>query len=181
MSNYNYFELGATVPNQKTVYIHKEPVNYDFLQVSNKEWQYASRTLEPIGLQLYLYLAANKDKFKLALSKSAANNAIGIKHTSYYKYLKQLEEEGYLVPRGDSDATYDFYTTPYGQGIKTAISQSEQSISPDEKANTPDEKSTLQNNIEIDNSNRDIQTDNIDGEEASLREPSPPVEREFYF
>ena len=35
----------TTVPNQRTVNIHREPVKSDFLGIKNENWQAASRDL----------------------------------------------------------------------------------------------------------------------------------------
>ncbi len=70
----------------------------------------ANKTLSPYGLQLYLYLASNLNNYSFALSPAAAEEYAGIKKTSFRKYLKLLEIEGYLVRRHGN--IYDFYTTP---------------------------------------------------------------------
>lgn len=100
-----------TVPNQKTVIVHKDKVVSDFLQINNAEWMEVNKKYGPYALQLYLYLAKNADGYKFALSPAAAREEAGIKKTSYNNYLKLLETAGYVVKR--SGNTYDFYTTPH--------------------------------------------------------------------
>lgn len=105
--------MPETVPNQKTITIHKPHYTRDFLQIGNAEWQAVSTDKENLGrtaLQLYLYLAANADGYELALSQQAVENTVGIGRTSYDKYLKRLEDAGYIVWRGGN--SYDFYTSP---------------------------------------------------------------------
>ena len=96
--------------NQKSVCIHKPRVEANFLQIANEDWMQANKTLKPFGLQLYLYLASNNNEYQFALSPAAAEEYAGIKSTTFHKYLRLLEIEGYLVRRNGS--LYDFYTTP---------------------------------------------------------------------
>ena len=100
-----------SVPNQKTIVVHKDKVVSDFLQINNAEWMEVNKKFGPYALQLYLYLAKNADGYKFALSPAAAREEAGIKKTSYNTYLKLLETAGYVVKR--SGNTYDFYTTPH--------------------------------------------------------------------
>ena len=69
-----------------------------------------NKTLSPYGLQLYLYLASNNNEYQFALSPAAAEEYAGIKSTSFHKYLRLLEIEGYLVWRKGN--SFDFYTSP---------------------------------------------------------------------
>ena len=111
-----------TVPNQKTIIIHKDYPKSNFLQISNDHWTDINNHFSTYGLQLYLYLAKNADNYQLALSPAAAELEAGIKRTSFNKYLKMLINEGYLVWRNGN--TYDFYETPHepkGKGA-TALS-----------------------------------------------------------
>lgn len=96
--------------NQKSICIHKPLVTKNFLQIANQEWMQANKTLKPYGLQLYLYLASNTNDYQFALSPAAAEEYAGIKSTTFHKYLRLLETEGYLVWRKGN--LYDFYTTP---------------------------------------------------------------------
>lgn len=92
--------------NQKSICIHKPRVTTNFLQIASTEWMQANKTLTPYGLQLYLYLASNTDQYQFALSPAAAEEYAGIKSTTFHKYLRLLEIEGYLVWRKGS--LYDF-------------------------------------------------------------------------
>lgn len=100
----------TTYANQKSVCIHKPAVRSNFLQIANSDWMEANKALTPYGLQLYLYLASNADSFNLELSPQHAENAAGIRRTTFYEYLRKLEISGYLVWRRSN--RYDFYTTP---------------------------------------------------------------------
>lgn len=99
-----------TVPNQKTVIVHREMPVKDFLQIKNENWMEVNKKFTPYGLQVYLYLAKNKDGFNLALSQAAAEEEAGIKKTTFHKYINLFIAEGYLVKR--SGNKYDFYETP---------------------------------------------------------------------
>ena len=48
-----------TVPNQRTVFIHRNMLLNDFLGIQNANWQAAARDLGAHALMLYLYLASN--------------------------------------------------------------------------------------------------------------------------
>ena len=109
--------MPKTYPNQKWVKIHKTELTRDFLSIPNEEWMTANKTLKPYGLQLYLYLAANKDGYGFALSPEAAREAAGITRTTFYAYLRKLEIEGYLVWRQGN--VYDFYTSPRPKNERT--------------------------------------------------------------
>ena len=78
-----------TVPKQKIIHINREAVTDNFLQIKKENWYNANKDLEPYGLQLYLYLAGNKDGFDLALSQKAAEEA-GIRSTTFHKYVNDV-------------------------------------------------------------------------------------------
>lgn len=103
-----------TVANQKIIIINRDMPKSDFLQIKNEHWMEFNKKYGPFALQLYLYLAKNKDDYPLALSPQAALNEAGIKRTSFYDYLNLLIEKGYLVKKNGN--TYDFYETPFNQG-----------------------------------------------------------------
>lgn len=116
----------ATAPNQRKVIIHREKCERDFLQIKKENWFAANKDLEPYGLQVYLYLAGNRDGFTLELSQEAAEREAGIKKTSFHKYVNLMIEKGYLVQRGDGSNLYDFYERPQEQKKKAANPSGEQ-------------------------------------------------------
>ena len=71
---------------------------------------HANKVLTPYGLQLYLYLASNLNDYQFALSPAAAEEDAGIKSTSFHKYFRLLEIEGYVVWRHGN--VFDFYPAP---------------------------------------------------------------------
>ena len=99
-----------SVANQKWIRIHKPRVTDRFLQISHEDWMNANKNLTPFGLQLYLYLASNNNNYEFALSPADAEERAGIKLTSFRKYMRRLEEEGYLVWKHGN--VFDFYTSP---------------------------------------------------------------------
>ncbi len=111
----------ATVPNQRIAVIHREKCERDFLQIKKENWFAANKDLEPYGLQVYLYLAGNRDGFNLELSQEAAEREAGIKKTSFHKYVNLMIAKGYLVQRGEGSNLYDFYEKPQEAKKKAAV------------------------------------------------------------
>ena len=101
-----------TVPNQKTVVIHREMPERDFIQVKKENFYNAYRELNATATILYLYLVGNRDNYELALSPVAVSNAMGMPESTCRDQINKLVEYGYLVRRGTSN-TYDFYETPH--------------------------------------------------------------------
>ena len=109
--------MATTSPNQKWIQIHKNNSTNNFLMIDNNEWMTANKTLTPYGLQLYLFLAANRDGYQFALSPEYAHTSVGISRTTFYEYLRRLEICGYLVRRCGN--VYDFYTSPRPENERT--------------------------------------------------------------
>lgn len=119
-----------TVPNQKVVHVHRDMPDKNkkegnFLLIKKENWYAANKDLEPYGLQLYLYIAGNRDGFDFALSQEAAERDAGITKTTFHKYVKVLIEKGYLVPRKENSNIYDFYEVPRRKEDKEAVSPCE--------------------------------------------------------
>lgn len=100
-----------TVPNQRTIAVHRERATTNFLGIRNENWQTAARDLGAHALMLYLYLASNADGFLLALSPVAIRQAVGMPASTYRDQFIKLIDKGYLVQRGESHI-YDFFETP---------------------------------------------------------------------
>ena len=146
---------------------------------------HANKVLTPYGLQLYLYLASNLNDYQFALSPAAAEEDAGIKSTSFHKYFRLLEIEGYVVWRHGN--VFDFYPAPRPANERThpdkhcdfisfedsdgsassdeaCISDGEvrenasrSAISPNEAAPSPRESVSSPRNIQIEN--REIEKD----------------------
>ena len=100
-----------TVPNQRTVFIHRNMLLNNFLGIQNANWQAAARDLGAHALMLYLYLASNANNYEFALSPAAIRQAIGMPASTYRDQFVKLVDKGYLVQRKES-TIYDFYETP---------------------------------------------------------------------
>ena len=99
-----------TSPNQRVIQIHREPLKNSFLGINNDSWKEAARVLGAPAFVLYMYLAANKDDFKLALSPAAVQKEIGMARSTYYDQFRNLEALGYLQ-KGNGNV-YHFYENP---------------------------------------------------------------------
>ena len=102
--------MPKTSEQQRWIHVHKDRVEKDFLQVANADWMQANKRLTPYGLQLYLYLASNLNDYQFALSPADAEERVAIRSTTFHKYFRLLEIEGYVVWRHGN--VYDFYTSP---------------------------------------------------------------------
>ena len=102
--------MPITYPNQRTVIVHREKAQSDFLGIKNENWQAAARDLRPHALLLYLYLASNRDNYELALSPAAVLEAVGMPRSTYHDQFHILESKGYLVPKHGN--TYEFFEKP---------------------------------------------------------------------
>lgn len=161
-----------TVPNQKTVIIHKKYPESNFMQISNEHWMEFNKKYGPFALQVYLYLAKNANTFHLALSQQAAENEAGIKRTTFHKYIDLLIKEGYLVWRDGN--TYDFYETPRqprekpsDDGKACAWDELEEPLY--EFCSSPENQKFSSHNKEIDNIQKDNTTD-IEKDKGTARE-----------
>ncbi len=143
-----------TVPNQKVVHVHRDMPDKNkkegnFLLIKKENWYAANKDLEPYGLQLYLYIAGNREGFDFALSQEAAEREAGIKKTSYHKYVNLMIEKGYLVPRKENSNIYDFYEVPKRKEDKEAVSPCELNSLPDGNDDLRGRLVTSQGNKEI--------------------------------
>ncbi len=100
----------VTYPNQRMINIHRERATSNFLGIKNDNWMAASRALGAHALRLYLYLAANRDGYTLALSPAAIQEAIGMPASTYRDQFRKLQSLGYI--ENVYGNTYDFYEIP---------------------------------------------------------------------
>lgn len=139
-----------TVPNQRTVTVHRQPLDNDFLGIKNENWQYAARDLSPHALRLYLYLADNADGYRFGLSPAAIRAAVGTPRSTYHDQFKVLLDKGYLVHRGGS--SFDFYEVPIPKSERPTCAGDLSKTSPaGEKAIPNDGNIVLPEDIEINN------------------------------
>ena len=154
-----------TVPNQKVVHVNRQKCDKNFLQISKDNWYAANKDLGPYGLQLYLYIAGNRDGFDFALSQEAAERDAGITKTTFHKYVKVLIEKGYLVPRKEKSNIYDFYEVPRRKEDKEAVSPCELKSLPDGNDDLRGRLVTSQGNKEIYNNTDNLIDKNINSAE----------------
>ena len=154
-----------TVPNQKVVHVNRQKCDKNFLQISKDNWYAANKDLGPYGLQLYLYIAGNRDGFDFALSQEAAERDAGITKTTFHKYVKVLIEKGYLVPRKENSNVYDFYEVPKRKEDKEAVSPCELKSLPDGNDDLRGRLVTSQGNKEIYNNTDNLIDKNINSAE----------------
>ena len=154
-----------TVPNQKVVHVNRQKCDKNFLQISKDNWYAANKDLEPYGLQLYLYIAGNREGFDFALSQEAAEREAGIKKTSYHKYVNLMIEKGYLVPRKENSNIFDFYEVPKRKEDKEAVSPCELNSLPDGNDDLRGRLVTSQGNKEIYNNTYNLIDKNINSAE----------------
>lgn len=142
-----------TFPNQRTVRVHRERAESDFLGIKNENWKAAARDLSAHALKLYLYLASNKDNYKLALSPAAVRQEIGMARSTYHDQFHVLVDKGYLVPAHGS--TFDFYEVPQsGTQLKNSMTLAghvNENGTSDGQQKPNDGLSVLGENIEINN------------------------------
>ena len=150
-----------TVPNQKVVHVNRQKCDKNFLQISKENWYAVNKDLGPYGLQLYLYIAGNRDGFDFALSQEAAERDAGITKTTFHKYVKVLIEKGYLVPRKENSNIYDFYEVPKRKEDKEAVSPCELKSLPDGNDDLRGGLVTSQGNKEIYNNTDNLIDKNI--------------------
>lgn len=150
-----------TVPNQKVVHVNRQKCDKNFLQISKENWYAVNKDLGPYGLQLYLYIAGNRDGFDFALSQEAAERDAGITKTTFHKYVKVLIEKGYLVPRKENSNVYDFYEVPKRKEDKEAVSPCELKSLPDGNDDLRGGLVTSQGNKEIYNNTDNLIDKNI--------------------
>ena len=107
-----------SVPNQKTIIIHQSE-QIPFLKIGIEELMDAYKAIKtPSSFVLYLYLASNKDGYKLELSKEAFANATGYSKSSYHRAVEHLTKLGYIYE--DNCGRLNFATRPK-LGLRKAI------------------------------------------------------------
>lgn len=115
--------MPETYPNQRTVTIHKEPLNKNFLSINLDVLREACMRLTPHELKLYIYLASNANNYNLALSQVAVTEAVNLPRSTYYDQVKNLINKGYLVQRSGNH--YDFYELPQTTMKSSIVRESE--------------------------------------------------------
>ena len=157
-----------TVPNQRTIRINREEAKSDFLGIKNENWQSAARDLGAHSLMLYLYLASNKNDYRLALSPVAVFDAIGMPRSTFHDQFKKLVNKGYLVETSSNH--FDFYELPRARTViyENDLSSDRHDIdncTASEKPIINAAKSIPQNDIQINNSITETNKNGINNDE----------------
>lgn len=169
----------TTVPNQRTITVHRQELEKDFLGIKNENWQYAARDLGPHGLRLYLYLAANADGYRFALSPAAIREAVGMPRSTYHDQFKVLEDKGYLIYKGGS--SFDFYEVPIPKSERPSCAGNVYQNSPASDKPIPQSGNiVLPEDIEI--NNKSLPNSGIDNVDLSTigDDELTPEEEELY-
>ena len=104
--------MPRTVPNQKIIHINRDMPKQNegnFLLIKKENMYAAYKELNAHAFSLYLYLAANKDGFDLALSPEAIREDMGMPISTVRDQTKKLIDKGYLVAKHENSNIYDFY------------------------------------------------------------------------
>lgn len=102
-------------PNQKVVHINRDMPKKDeanFLIIKKKNFYDTYKDISHTATMLYLYLAANKDGYKLSFTEAKVYKEMGMPTSTCSDQLKKLVGNGYLVPRDNTFGEYDFYERP---------------------------------------------------------------------
>lgn len=100
-------------PNQKKIIIKKEKCNADntYTTLSIAAIQNAMNTLTNAEFKVWMYLAKNKDNYKLDLSPAEAMRW-GIKRSTMQETIRKFVDIGYLDQIDDAKNQYFFYEMP---------------------------------------------------------------------
>ena len=119
-----------TVPNQRVLTIHKEPTDKQHkFTLNNLEamGEAARRLQSKAGFKLQMYLAKNQPtevtRREWVLSSADFCNWSGAGIAAYRTAFKELEEEGYLIPKDktkDKETIYTFFDKSQKEDIKAA-------------------------------------------------------------
>lgn len=112
-----------TVPNQRCLTIHKEPTDKQHLFTANNlaALDEAARRLQSKGgFKLYMYLAKNQNKYHFALSSNDFCCWSGLGIAAYRTAFEELENQGYLIRKEDSQTNYIFYDKAQKEDIEAA-------------------------------------------------------------
>lgn len=143
----------------------------------------ASRDLGAHALRLYLYLAANRDNFQLALSPAAIRQEIGMARSTYQDQFHILIDKGYIVETSSNH--YAFYEKPQPRAAihaKNATADAGfdfRETSDVARSKPTDVKNIPQENIEINNKYVSIDNCGINNGEQINKNPIAKEDR-FY-
>ena len=97
-------------PNQRIIYIQRMSADAkrEFFKIGHQQLNNAAADLSGNAFKLYIYLADNKDSFKLELSSKHFIEWSGTSNSTYDRAFKELKEKEYLIQAPDKKNIYLF-------------------------------------------------------------------------
>ena len=134
----------ATVPNQKiiTVIKHKCDKNNLYSTINLQVKREAAQNLDAGAFKLWNYFADNQSYYTFGLSRTAIENAYGIKKRQYDNGIQELIEKKYLVKIEGTNNQYNFYEAPWLENNKNATWQQKDTTEQNDKNATQCSKDT---------------------------------------
>ena len=98
------------VPNQRIIYIERSSadVRKDYFKIGHTQLTKVASDLGGNAFKLYIYLADNKDNYKLELSSKHFIEWSGTSDSTYDRAFKELKEKQYLIQAPDQKNVYLF-------------------------------------------------------------------------
>ena len=98
------------VPNQRIIYIERSSadVRKDYFKIGHTQLTKVASDLGGNAFKLYIYLADNKDNFKLELSSKHFIEWSGTSDSTYDRAFKELKDKQYLIQAPDKKNVYLF-------------------------------------------------------------------------
>lgn len=134
----------ATVPNQKiiTVIKHKCDKNNLYSTINLQVKREAAQNLDAGAFKLWNYFADNQSYYTFGLSRTAIENAYGIKKRQYDNGIQELIEKKYLVKIEGTNNQYIFYEAPWLENNENATWQQKDTTEQSNKSATQCSKDT---------------------------------------
>ena len=98
------------VPNQRIIYIERSSadVRKDYFKIGHTQLTKVASDLGGNAFKLYIYLADNKDNYRLELSSKHFIEWSGTSDSTYDRAFKELKEKQYLIQAPDKKNVYLF-------------------------------------------------------------------------
>lgn len=109
-------------PNQRIIYIKRDTDNAkkNYFKIGHTPLDKAAKDLKGNAFKLYIYLANNKNNYKLELSSKHYIQWSGSSDGTYDRAFKELKDNGYLEPAKEHKNTFLFVeeSKTYGERHK---------------------------------------------------------------
>ena len=98
------------VPNQRIIYIERSSadVRKDYFKIGHTQLTKVASDLGGNAFKLYIYLADNKDNYRLELSSKHFIEWSGTSDSTYDRAFKELKDKQYLIQAPDKKNVYLF-------------------------------------------------------------------------